>query len=238
MRDSHLQESEISTLQGSVNELLGHREKIESLNRALHESSISENTLHQKIMEEKESMICALKERLSHGADESALAVSAESERLKAELDARDARLHEKDSEIQALAGRAASAAELEVRVRELSRELTEAKAEGAQQLAVAEAAQSMQDKVDKLAADLGQVLTERDELAAQLSEYLRLDQSTAQRAESEQQTPQHMPVMEMSCHGNSCRGNACHGKSCHGNACRRNACHGKSCHRNACDGD
>ncbi|MBT8122685.1 MAG: hypothetical protein KJO10_09145, partial [Gammaproteobacteria bacterium] len=192
-----LQESEITTLQGSVNELLGHREKIESLNRALHESSISENTLHQKIMEEKESMICALKERLSHGADESALAVSAESERLKAELDARDARLLEKDSEIQALAGRAASAAELEVRVRELSEQLAEAKAEGARQLAAADAARSMQDKVDKLAADLGQVLTERDELAAQLSEYMRLDQSTAQHTESEQQTPQPAPVTE-----------------------------------------
>ena len=179
-----LQDSEISTLQGSVNELLGHREKIESLNRALHESSISENTLHQKIMEEKESMIGALKERLSHGADESAQAVSAESERLKVELDARAARLREQDSEIQALAGRAASAAELEARVRELSGELAEAKAEGDRQLADADAVQSMQEKVDALAAELNQVVTERDELAAQLSEYMRLDQSTARHAD------------------------------------------------------
>ena len=195
-----LQDSEISALQGTVNELLGHREKIESLNRALHESSISENTMHQKIMGEKDSMISALKERLSHGAAGNVQAdESAERARLQAGLDAMDARLRDKDREIQMLAGRAASAAELEARVRELSRELTEARAERTQQLAAADAAHSMQEKVNELAAALKQVGAERDELAAQLNEYMRLDRLAVQAADKEQQATQHAPAMDMS---------------------------------------
>ena len=57
-------------------------------------------------------MISALKERLSHGAAGNVQAdESAERARLQAGLDAMDARLRDKDREIQMLAGRAAAAA-------------------------------------------------------------------------------------------------------------------------------
>jgi chromosome segregation ATPase len=46
------------------NELIAHVEKLENLNRALHESSTSEHDVHKKIVREKEAAIIALQAKL------------------------------------------------------------------------------------------------------------------------------------------------------------------------------
>lgn len=56
--------SEIQTYQATHNDLVTHANKLENLNHALHESSISENELHKKILNEKDSEIASLRAKV------------------------------------------------------------------------------------------------------------------------------------------------------------------------------
>ena len=75
-RVSNEQESRISAMAGELEsmrtvqkELKAHAEKLENLNRALHESTISENDLHKKVLEDKDNLIESLLEKLAAASD-------------------------------------------------------------------------------------------------------------------------------------------------------------------------
>ena len=69
-------ESRISDISGEMEsmhtaqkELGAHAEKLENLNRALHESSISENDLHKTILDDKDNVIESLRKKLKAASD-------------------------------------------------------------------------------------------------------------------------------------------------------------------------
>lgn len=136
--ESHARESEelndrLSSISGEHDslklvhdELAAHVEKLEQLNRALHDSSNSEQDVHRKIVAEKDAAITALRSRLETlkaGQTSPAVATEAEGE-LKAALNELESRLEESESQARRYAERAGMADELEARVERLKREL------------------------------------------------------------------------------------------------------------------
>ena len=107
-------------------ELAAHVEKLEQLNRALHDSSNSEQDVHRKIVAEKDAAITALRARLENRkADKTSTAVTAETEgEPKDALNGLESRLEESESQARRYAARAAIADELEAQVKRLKREL------------------------------------------------------------------------------------------------------------------
>jgi diguanylate cyclase (GGDEF)-like protein len=57
--------TELESLQAAQREVVAHTEKLENLNRALHESSISENELHKNALCDKDDTIKSLREKLA-----------------------------------------------------------------------------------------------------------------------------------------------------------------------------
>jgi len=56
---------ELESMHSAQKELEAHAEKLENLNRALHESSISENDLHKTVMDDKNNIIESLRAKLA-----------------------------------------------------------------------------------------------------------------------------------------------------------------------------
>ncbi|MDB4304263.1 EAL domain-containing protein, partial [Desulfosarcina sp.] len=56
---------ELESMHASQKELKEHAEKLENLNRALHESSISENDLHKAVLDDKNNIIESLRAKLA-----------------------------------------------------------------------------------------------------------------------------------------------------------------------------
>jgi diguanylate cyclase (GGDEF)-like protein len=61
--------NELESMRTVQTELEAHAEKLENLNRALHESTISESGLHKKVVEEKDSLIESLLTKLTLASD-------------------------------------------------------------------------------------------------------------------------------------------------------------------------
>jgi diguanylate cyclase (GGDEF)-like protein len=117
---------EYESLKVIHDELAAHVEKLENLNRALHDSSNSETEVHRKVIAEKDSAISTLKTRLEDatrarkhpeaGADAVQTMTAAQQELER--------RLPESEEQTRILAERAASADRLEAQVDQLQREL------------------------------------------------------------------------------------------------------------------
>ena len=60
---------ELESMHAAQKELGAHAEKLENLNRALHESSISENSLHKKMSDDKDHVIESLRTKLTAASD-------------------------------------------------------------------------------------------------------------------------------------------------------------------------
>jgi diguanylate cyclase (GGDEF)-like protein len=60
---------ELESMHAAQKELEAHSEKLENLNRALHESSISENDLHKTLLEDKDNVIGSLRTKLATAGD-------------------------------------------------------------------------------------------------------------------------------------------------------------------------
>ena len=60
---------ELESMHTAQKELGAHAEKLENLNRALHESSISENDLHKNVLDEKDNIIESLRTKLAAASD-------------------------------------------------------------------------------------------------------------------------------------------------------------------------
>ena len=60
---------ELESMHAAQKELGAHAEKLENLNRALHESSISENDLHKTVSDDKDNIIKSLRTKLAAASD-------------------------------------------------------------------------------------------------------------------------------------------------------------------------
>jgi diguanylate cyclase (GGDEF)-like protein len=162
------------------NELIAHVEKLENLNRALHDSSTSEHDVHKKIVREKDAAITALQAKLEARnpvQDLSTGDTGADGE-LRATLNDLETRLKESESQARMFAERARMADELEVRVEHLSRELLISRDSGAEDDTESLALKkTLQDRVIDLESALEQSRSEQEALAARLSDHEALKQ-------------------------------------------------------------
>jgi len=178
---SHARESEelndrLSSISGEHDslkhvhdELAAHVEKLEQLNRALHDSSNSEQDVHRKIVAEKDAAITALRsklETLKAGQTSPAIATEAEGE-LKAALNELETRLEESESQARQYAERAGMADELEARVERLKRELQAFRESGDPAIL------TLQDPAQDPDTDPAPFFTDRDRYIAHLDQLL-----------------------------------------------------------------
>jgi diguanylate cyclase (GGDEF)-like protein len=107
-------------------ELAAHVEKLEQLNRALHDSSNSEQDVHRRIVAEKDAAITALRAKLEAMKQASAVpAIDTDTDDgSRAGLSDLEARLEASESQARLYAERAGMADELEAQVERLKREL------------------------------------------------------------------------------------------------------------------
>ena len=179
--ESHARESEelndrLSSISGEHDslklvhdELAAHVEKLEQLNRALHDSSNSEQDVHRKIVAEKDAAITTLRsklETLKAGQTSPADATEAEGE-LKAALNELESRLEESESQARRYAERAGMADELEARVERLKRELQASRESGDPAIL------TLQDPAQDPDTDSAPFFTDRDRYVAHIDKLL-----------------------------------------------------------------
>jgi diguanylate cyclase (GGDEF)-like protein len=171
-------------LRAAHSELGAHAENLENLNRALHESSISENTLHKKLLEEKTNKIELLQARLGSG-DESQNDQpenTGENESLQLALNDLESRLQETEAQKQALEERARLADELEAEAGQLRSALLEAGEAGSAD------AQSLQGELADLNSALENSRAEQEALAGKLHDHEALEHEVSSLREAAQQ--------------------------------------------------
>ena len=164
-------------------ELAAHVAKLEHLNRALQDSSSSEQDVHRKIIGEKEAALTELRAKLE--AMKQAPAAPAVDAAVEADLRARlndlEARLKASESQARRYAERAGTADELEAEVERLKGELQAFREHGATTVAPAQApdsgpAPSFIDR-DRFIAHLNQLLADPGDAATgQALMYVLLD--------------------------------------------------------------
>jgi diguanylate cyclase (GGDEF)-like protein len=118
--------SERESMKVIHDELVAHVEKLEQLNRALHDSSVSENDVHRKVVREKDAAIAALQAKLEAMRQEPSIPAggTAADADLRTAMNELERRLEESESQARMLAERARTAGELEARIEQLTREL------------------------------------------------------------------------------------------------------------------
>ena len=164
---------ELESLHAAHNELVTHAENLENLNHALHESSISEKTLHKKLMEEKINKVESLQTRLGsanesqNGPPENTEA----NENLEIALHDLESRLQETASQNLMLVEKAKLVDELEAEVGQLRTALQEYREVDSAD------AQSLQGQLADLNSALENSRAEQEALAAKLRDHEALEQ-------------------------------------------------------------
>jgi diguanylate cyclase (GGDEF)-like protein len=175
---------ELESLHAAHNDLVTHAENLENLNRALHESSISEKTLHKKLMAEKINKVESLQTRLG-SANESQNGPPENTEankNLQIALNDLESRLQETEAQNLMLGERAKLADELEAEAGQLRTTLQESReADSAD-------AQSLQGQLADLNSALENSRAEQDALAAKLRDHEALEQEVMSLREAQQQ--------------------------------------------------
>ena len=179
------------SLHAAYGELEVHSEKLENLNRALHESSMSENSLHKKVLEDKASEIELLRTKLEaaneslQGDPEKTTAI----DNLQLALDNLGTRVKEAEAERDIYSERAKVAATLESEVDQLRSALLEAGDAASSQSSVdADALQSLQSLVTDLQSALANSESKQKALGDQLIGHEELEQEVIRLRETVQQ--------------------------------------------------
>jgi diguanylate cyclase (GGDEF)-like protein len=176
-------ETELESLQASSKELAQHVEKLQGLNRALHESAITESNLFNKTLDDKAAEIESLRQRLESAGNiaESMQPAAEETEKLQTALRELESRLHEAEEQRNIFSEKAGVANELEAEVARLSTTLQEAGANGEQLQAALQEAGRLEAEVERLNTALQEASQPGDE-----GEQLQTAQEQVSRLESE----------------------------------------------------
>jgi len=163
-------DNEISSIRKQLGELGAHAANLENLNRALHESSISENTLHKKLIIEKNNKIELLQTNTE------------EKENLQRALNDLESRLQETESQKLMLGERATLADELEAEAGQLRAALQEAREASPAEV------RSLQVQLADLNSGLENSRAEQEALAGKLRDHEALEQEVSGLREAVQQ--------------------------------------------------
>jgi diguanylate cyclase (GGDEF)-like protein len=182
---------EIESLRSYNEDLGAHAGKLEQLNQALHESSVSENSVHKKALQEKTREITRLRELLdAHGSAEVEQAVnSAEIEQLQQHIRQLGDELEMARHRHQSLEEAARSAAQLETEVETLHTALEDARNANAGATADAGALAEMQERLARLESELHESRAEVEALTVRLQEQNRLEQEVMSMRETSMQS-------------------------------------------------
>jgi len=177
-------DNEISSIRKQLGELGAHAANLENLNRALHESSISENTLHKKLIIEKNNKIELLQTRLGSGGDSQndQPENTEEKENLQRALNDLESRLQEAESQKLMLGERATLADELEAEAGQLRAALQEAREASPAEV------RSLQVQLADLNSGLENSRAEQEALAGKLRDHEALEQEVSGLREAVQQ--------------------------------------------------
>ena len=117
-----LTSAELESHKATHNDHITHANKLENLNRALHESSIAEKELHRKIQDEKDTIIASLREQLESTSELPNLLAenNTATDVLHAEVSRLESRLKETESLQHKLEERTQAADRLEAEAEEL----------------------------------------------------------------------------------------------------------------------
>jgi diguanylate cyclase (GGDEF)-like protein len=161
--------SDYDSLKVIHDELVAHVEKLEHLNRALHDSSNSENEVHRKIIGEKDAAITALRARLEamNRAQAVPAVVGDDDDESRAAPSDLQARLEEAESQARMLANRASIADDLEAQVVQLKRELQALRENGGTETV------SLQAPAQIRETDSSQLTRDRDQFVSRLNTLL-----------------------------------------------------------------
>jgi len=177
---------ELESLHAVYGELEVHAEKLENLNRALHESSTSENSLHKKALEEKAREIGLLRTKLDaanellQGDPEKTAAI----DNLQLALNTLEARLKEAEAQREIYSESAKVAATLEAEVEQLRSDLAAA---GDTTLQSSVDTDALQSRVADLQSALESSEARQKALVDQLSNHEELEQEVMKLREAVQ---------------------------------------------------
>ncbi|MGB5258964.1 MAG: EAL domain-containing protein [Gammaproteobacteria bacterium] len=177
-------ENELASLRVTNQELSEHVENLQGLNRALHESAITESRLYNKTLDDKTGEIESLRKLLDTAGDaaERMPQASVEFAQLQASVRELESRLHEAEEQREILGQRASAANELEAEIARLNSALQEASEQnvGADQLHTAlQEASRLEAEVERLNAALqgaSEPGVDADQLHTALQEASRLE--------------------------------------------------------------
>ena len=152
----HASKQTVESLESTNRELTEHVEKLQGLNRALHESAITESNLYKKTLDERGEELEVLRARLASASDTTDGMPSAdeETQQLQHALQQLESRLQQAEEQREVHAARANAAVELEAEVTRLNCALEEAgkqNVESEQLHAAQEQASRLEAEVERL---------------------------------------------------------------------------------------
>ncbi|MBT8122317.1 MAG: EAL domain-containing protein, partial [Gammaproteobacteria bacterium] len=153
-------------------ELLAYTDKIQSLNRTLHESAISENDMHARALEDKDREIASLHGRLATATDMQS--AGDETAQMQSALQELESRFRESEDRCQVLGERASAADELEAEVARLSTSLQAASEPGDE----AERLNSALQEAERLGAEVERLNSALQEAGKPGEETERLEEA------------------------------------------------------------
>ncbi len=187
---------ELECLRAAYGEIEVHAEKLENLNRALHESSVSENSLHKKILVDKDRENGLLRTKLEaaneclQGNPENSTAT----ENLQLALNNLEKRLKETGSERESYCERKKTAADLEAEVEQLRSALLEAGDAASQGSVDSNALQTLQHRVTELQSALESSEAKHEALGRQLRGHEELEEEVLKLREAVKQSDSRLP--------------------------------------------
>ncbi len=173
---------ELETLRAAHDELTAHAEKLETLNTALHESSITKSVIHKHQLDEKSSEIELLRTRLDTANASSAMQSdrTLESENQLRALNDLKEKLQAAEAQKQILESKARLAEELEPENERLRAALEKAAESAAPGEEDAQRLKALQAQLADLQSMLDSSRSEQKTLAEQLHDYEQLKQEAA----------------------------------------------------------
>ena len=173
---------ELGRLRTAHEELAAHAEKLETLNSALHESSISKSAIHKNQLDEKAGEIAMLRSRLETATASSGIQSDKTPEmagQVSALNDLKE-KLQAAEAQIESLDSKASLASELEAENKRLRAALQAAAESASHGEEDAERVRALQEQLADLQSMLDSSRSEQKILAEQLHDYEQLRQEVA----------------------------------------------------------
>lgn len=179
--------ADLESSRAANRELEVHAEKLENLNQALHESAVAEKAVHRKQLDEKVATIDALQSRLEavNPPPPGEAGATVGDGDLQQSLQSLESRLQESEARNRELGKRAEEAERLEILNGKLRAALNRAREYVSRNSADSQGAQSLQERLEELRAELEASRAREKELADSMQDHEELAREVVQLREN-----------------------------------------------------